>query len=436
MQPAPGSEQATCSYCGTVSFIQRPRAAPAPVVVRSSTNLLVFVALGCGVFVMAGVGLCVFLLTGRADESVTVVPASPRATSAAPISAATVAPSATAKVPPIKVLSNFPPLLADVDGDGSDDIVVALASKESAGTTEHYAAFSGRTGRELSRTAALPERNNALPIVDGRRLITASDSGQLTSYGLGNGSQQWTTALGARATPFCATKSSDSLLILTDEDRRLAVDSTTGRQSESKEPCTSALARSERGDDPHDRHDYSAPRGTESYYCGGVTVMGSANYSVADQCLARAHIDTDHLDGMVGHRLWKSDQNWLVFGVRKPGSAVPMVGLIARGRLAWKAEVPLDNPLEAQEGGPQYVALSGNQLIVAYSTTKDRRVFVTAFAVEGGTRRWTSPLPAPITGISSLKSSADRVFVQTGDELLWLNAADGKAITSIGEREH
>ena len=434
VQPAPGSEQVTCNYCGTVSFVARPQAlrAPhaAPVPVKAN-GVLVLLGLGVSMLTLIGVGAAVWLIT-KSDPPAVPTPTSAPVPIRVPEAAATRAvPRAAPVASPIKILSGTPPLVADVDGDGRDDVVVPISAAGAAGTTEHYAAFNGKNGKELSRTPAIDDRSSTLPSVIGRRLITASRSGQLTGYGLANGSQQWTTALGARVTAFCSAKNPDSLLVATDDRRTLAVDLTTGRQSETKEACSVVLARSDRGSDPRDRHDYSAPRGVESYHCGGVTVMGSDNYTVADQCLVRARVDTDRLDGLVGHRLWKSDQSWIVFGVRKPGAYVPMVGLISKGRVAWKSEIPQDNPLEAQEGSPQYVGLAGPSIVATYASEKTRHIFVTAFAIEGGARRWTTPLPDAITSLSSLVASKDRVFVQAGDQLFVIDASSGGVVASL-----
>jgi len=112
-----------------------------------------------------------------------------------------------------------------------------------------------------------------------------------------------------------------------------------------------------------------------------------------------------------------------------------MVGLLTRGKLAWKAEVPLDNPLEAEEGGPQYVTLAGGSLVVSYQTSSTQHSFVTAFAVSDGTRRWTTPLVERARRVSALVSSPERVFVLAAGELFLLNAADGKLVATIGKSD-
>ena len=431
LQPVPGSEQATCAYCGTVSFVQRARAAAPATAAKSGASPLVFVALGVGALVVLGIALGVLLLVRSGDRFATAATPTQTAASGPAALGPTVGPGdlGPAKLPEIKVVDSFNPLLGDIDGDGSDD-VVSLISAEGSPATEHYAAFSGRTAHEISRTPVIADRNDTVAIV-GRRLLSASRSGQLTSFGLATGAQQWTTALGARVVAFCTAKTGDSVIVATDEQRQLSIDLTTGRQSETKAPCTSALVRND--NDPRDRHDYRAPFGVESYHCGGVTVMGSQNYTVLDQCLVRAHVDTDRLDGLNGSRLWKVDQNWVVFGVRKPGTRVPMVGLVSHGKLTWKSEIPRDNPLEAQEGSPQYVGLAGPTVVAAYVAGKVRKNFITAFNVADGARRWTVPLEGVSRSVSALAASADRAFVQAGDALFVVSVADGKVVGLIGK---
>jgi hypothetical protein len=313
----------------------------------------------------------------------------------------------------------------------SPDIVTQIEVEHA----RHYAVFAASDGKELARTPALTERDEALAAVVGRRLISASGVGQLTSYGLANGTQQWTTALGERPSAFCRAKTEEELLVVTDDGRQLHIDLTTGRQRETKERCAVRLTPPGRSENPRDRFDYSAPAGVEGYRCGGVTVMGSHNYTVPDQCLARARVDTDRLDGFVGHRLWKVERDWLAFGVRNPGTHVPMIGRVSRGKLSWKQNVPRDNPLEAETGSPRHAALAQDLVVVAYANARPRTQFVTAFAVADGARRWHVALPQDLTSVTNLVASSDRVFVQGREQLLLLSSADGKLVARVGASE-
>jgi hypothetical protein len=433
LQPPPGSERATCQYCGTTSFVQRPAPPPphAPIVPRKSNLVLIATLVLSGLLVL-GISLAVLASRHTGTSASLAPPPSPRATSERPAPTSSVVAAQPMQADQLEIRENFAPLVADVDGDGTADVVAAIVTTD-ADRNQHYAAFSGKDGHELSRTPAVVHESGTLTAVLGRRLISASRAGQLTGYGLANGSQQWTTALGARATAFCGASGDEALIVATDERRQLSIDLTTGRQSESKAPCNAPVARAENGNDPRDRRDYDAPIGTESYRCGGVRVMGSENYTVQDQCLVRARIDTDRLDGIVGHRLWKVEQSWLVFGIRKPGANVPMIAQLKNGKISWKATVPLDNPLEAQEGSPRHVGLAIDSIVTAYASEKGSRQFLTAFALSSGARRWHVALPEGVQRVSKLATSNNRVFVLAREQLLLFDAGDGNLLAMIGK---
>lgn len=431
LHPVPGQEQVICQYCGTTSFVQQAQPA-AGVPVRRAKGGAVFVVIGVVVLVLVGASAAAFtLLSSEAPRPQHAPPVLEAVVTTDVHEVSPAVPEKTPKPSPaakIEVQGEFRPLLADVNGDGILDVVTAIE----AANASHYAVFSGVDGRELARTSAVADAERSVTAIVGRRLIAVSQKGQLTGYGLANGGQQWTTALDARSAFFCAGKSDDELIVVTDDDRRLAIDLTTGRQSETKAPCKVRLTAPDRGDDPRDRHDYAAPIGTESYHCGGVRVMGSQNYTVADQCLARAKVDTDRLDGFIGHRLWKVEQGWLAFGIRKPGAYVPMLGLVARGKLSWKQLVPRDNPLEAETGSSHHVGLVGDMVVAAYGLEKERTQFVTAFKIADGTRSWHVALPSDVQRLSSLATSAQRVVIVANEQLLLLDARDGKLIARVG----
>jgi PQQ-like domain len=430
------SERVTCSYCGTTSFVQRgARRAPAniPVIVVGPriTSLL---ALGIGlVALLFGVGAALSI-TLRPNPA---PPAPPVLVAPAPIKHAPVASKAPEPPPSpvIRVLSDTPTLFADQDGDQHADAIAPISVTLAGARSEHYAVFDGRTGAQLARTPALSERNGALVALLERRLLAAQRDGQLAAYDLGSGDLQWSSALGERVVALCKGRTEGAAHVTTDAGRQLYLDLITGRQSVTKERCQTLLARAESARDPRDRRDYRAPPELESYTCGGVRVMGDQNYTVADACLARAHVDTDRLDGMVGHRLWRQGSDWLVFGVRKPGAYVPMVGRLRRGQFVWKSEVPSENPLDAEEGGPRFVALAGDQLAVAYQSRRGARWSVTTFGALDGVRRWTRALPENLRGgLQTLAAADDRVFVQAGDALILLDATEGelKAVIAGG----
>ncbi len=433
----PSSEHATCGYCGATAFVQRTRAAPpggVPVIVVSShfPTLLALALGGFAVLVAAGAVLVVAASSDPAPAPVAVIaprPVVPSMPAPLPVPAAPT--PRPAERPELRVLSSpSARFVGAADGAGAQ-ILAAVALTTGSERTTAFAVFDGLTGVLRARTPALEVPSDALLAAAAGRLVLATPNGQLTGYDLGSGDAQWTTALGDRVVAICEGDEAGSMLVTTADERRLALDLVTGRQTETHARCGSLLAASRAFDDPRDRHDYQAPPGVEAYRCGGVTVMGSANFRVPDACLARAHVNTDRLDGMVGHRLWKHEDGWLVFGVRTPGTYVPMVGRLARGgRFAWKSEVPATNPLEAEQGGPRYAALAGDALVVAYDSGGAPRWRVTAFGVADGARRFTVPLE--VQALHGLEAAAGALFVHADEAILVLDPATGALRATVG----
>ncbi len=322
-------------------------------------------------------------------------------------------------------------MFVDVDGDRKLELVAKVSVSKAGRATDGFSTFDGETGKAISRIAAPEGGSSTLSVAYGKHLVTAQSNGKLTAFELISGKEQWSSMLGERAETLCEGTAPGELMVVADTGRHLLVDLTTGRQSVTKKPCQKSLAVARASFDPRDRRDYRAPGDVESIRCGGVRVMGSQNYTVPDQCLVRARVNTDALDGMVGHSLWRVEQDWLVLGVRTPGAYVPMVGRLRAGKLAWKSEVPLENPLEMQEGSSNQVALSNGLVVLAYQRDDGKRSFLTAFDVKDGTRRFTVDMPATVKAVTA---APGRLAVQSGSELLLLDPATGKTRVSIGTR--
>jgi len=426
---------ALCTYCGTKSFATSPRDRGVVAAPRSGGAgvLIAILALGA---IVAGGAVGAVMLTAAPPPPATFTP-SPSMVEVAPTPPASTPTPFPVPAPRAitKVLQGVTPLVSDVDGNQQPELIVAIRSTLGDTTTEHFAVFDPGTGAERARTSALDNLSGQLAAARGGRLVLAGSRGQLTAYDLVSGDQQWTTTLGDSVTAICDTRTAGALHVQSADERRLLVDLTTGRQTETREPCGTLLARGTGQGDPRDRRDYSAPPGIEAIQCGGVRVMGSANYSVPDQCKARARVNTDALDGMVGHRMWHIDGGWLVFGVRRPGAYVPMVGRLGRGStFVWKSEVPVSNPLDADSGGPRHVAIIGDTLLIGYETSGNPHAMLTAFVLADGVRRFSAPLSATAR-IQAMVAVGDAVAVQIGDNVRVFAAADGSARATIGEVE-
>lgn len=427
----PEARAVTCAYCGTKSHVDSSGKATASSSASSSlsgvaTLLLVLGLVGLIGFVAIVVGVFRSVSTDEpsAASASSAAPPSPSSDRPAFPEPPSPPPAAPAPTETIRVLQDAPLFVVDVNGDGRSEVVAPIERALGDAEASHYAVFNARDGAQLARTPPIEGFRDLVIAAVSKRLVIADRAGKLSCYDLVSGDAQWSTVLGERVGALCAADAPDSVLVETDARRLLSVDLLTGRQSETRARCLEPLARTQSSHDPRDRRDYDAPRGTEAYRCGGVTVMGSANFRVADQCLARGRVDTNRLDGMVGHRIWRHGRGWLVFGVRTPGTYVPMVGLLSGRSFVWKSEVPLSNPLEAEEGGPRQVALRGEILFVAYATGQNRRGVVTAFRATDGARLWTFEVP-DAQRVRHLVASDDGVVVQAGDHLYSLAAIDG-----------
>lgn len=431
----PDTDRATCSYCGAAAIVAKTEQVPAHVPVRAApatrrTNAGCVIVVVLVVLVLGIAAAGWLLVSDSADPS-----AGPVSIAVAPVpSVPNMVPAVLpAPVPPaFAVWSGAPLVVLDVDGDRRLEVVSPVRSASSS--TEHYAVFDARTLAKRTQTPPIEGLSRALVAGLGNRLVVATDAGQLTGYDLVSGDSQWSTALGERITMLCESDRAGSMHVETRDERKLTVDLTTGRQTETRDACGVLLARSDTPPRPRDRRDHSAPRGVEAWSCGGVTVMGSESYTVADACRTRGHVDTDRIEGMVGHRIWKQGAGWLVFGVRRPGTYVPMVARIERNALVWKTEVPASNPLDAEIGGPDLVVLVGDTLVVGYETGADDSQVLTAFLVADGTRRWTVPIAGGY-GTPEMAALEDAVVVRTGDMLRVLAVADGAVRATLGTVE-
>lgn len=432
-------ERATCAFCGTTSYAESAHKVDAPVVVvKPHVTVYVSLALALLAVVVTAATVLVPMLTK--------VPADRPATKAATTStfpattAASVAVPAVPQKPPeaplLRVVSFTEARLLDTDGDKKDELLVPVEQTLTGKSSRHVAVYELASGKLLRQTPALEQPDNALIAFAHNRLVLAQPLGQVVGYDLASGDSQWSTALGERVAALCEadSKVADALQVVTDDGRSLLLDVKTGRQSPTRTACRFPLAVSHGRHAPTDRRDYRAPRELDAFQCGGVRVMGSANYSVPDACKARAKVDGDRLDGVVAHAVWRQGAGWLVLGVRKPGAYVPMVGVYERGRWKWKSEAPAQNPLEAEQGGPRTPSLYGDSLIVSYGSGRPERQWLTRFDMRDGTRTWSLELPASVSSLVSVAQSADAVLVHSNDAIRLLSVADGSVMQTVAAR--
>ena len=378
----PNQDVVRCAYCGTTSFIDRPkRQAPPNVPVvhlppqpQSGRTAAAVLIVGTIVAVVA-VGGVFAMSTGRSRT----VSAQDDRKAASPVDA----PKEKApkeKAPKI-TLDDAVPLVADANGDGVGDLILRIRhDRQSA-----HAAYDPKAGKLLWWTPADYGRSTQT-VVGAGRLFAVDDKGQVTAYLLSDGKRQWTTSLGEKLKSFCRGDDR-SIQLLTAAEEVKRIDAASGGQTTGKDcdRIRSSGSRMPMGmDDPRDRRDYDAPPGVDGYLCGGVRVSGDRSYVVPDRC-RREGVGYSSLDGMSASRLWRDGDDWIVLGYKTPGTRTPMVGR-TKGlspTLAWSSVVPKGNPLDANPGDPSAATLAGDALVVGWSKG------ITAFDKNTGKRLWT-----------------------------------------------
>ena len=434
-------ENVTCSYCGTTSFLLK-RGVTAPpnvsvIVVSKGPSAPLVVAL---VAVALGAVVAALLIVGKADAP--APPPRTRPVATAPVPAAPrVAP---APEPPrrgvTRVHTSRRPVVVDVDGDGTLDVVALADVRDGDRRGAAFVALSGTTGQPLWQVDAGEHASERYLAVAGGRFFVLGESGQVSGYDLATAAPQWSTALGDRGLRFCAAREPGSVLVPVADGRVLALDVKTGRQTPSAARGCAPLPTDQdpANDDPRDRTDPQAPPGTLGISCGGVTVMGDQNYTVPDACATRAHIDSDRLGGMVAHALWQlPGGSWLAYGVRDPGTHSPLVGVVAKKRLLWKADVPPGNPLDASEGGPRPVLLADDRVVAGYTIKAQGKAEgksegstrLAAFALADGKRLWDVTL----TGrpVERMVLAGGQMFLYGDGKIELRDPATGAAVKTL-----
>jgi hypothetical protein len=452
----PGVAYVACQYCGTQSPVQAapppPQAAPVASRRKSGFPVGCIVALALGLLVATGGAVAAFALFGvsltpaRVDAS-SVSPAKETSKteslsvtrSSTSTSSVTTTTSTTSASTLPDIESRFAPLVSDLNGDGAPDFVVPASLLEK-GLTRSYFGFDGVTGKELFRTKDLGGTiMSAQAALEHGRLLIADSSGKVTGFDVRSGDEQWSTTLGDRVRSFCVAKEADSVRVETADDRIIALDVKTGRQSPvaGKAKCERANTNSKNEFKlPEDRSDSDAPRGVKSVVCGSVRVMGDRNFFVPDQCPIQTGINPDKLDGMAAGAFWKVGKGWLVLGFRKPGTRIPMLGYHAGGKLVWKRDVPPRNPLEAREGSPEKVAIAGDRAFAVFDAKDSNQPSgITAFEIESGAPRWAVVLKNQRQTISQIAAVGETVVVISNGQALGFGAADGKQRFTVGKSD-
>jgi outer membrane protein assembly factor BamB len=363
--------QALCEYCGTASRLQRrtgvlervmpPADAPnlpVPIAVQRRTMLVPI--LFAAALVISG-GVMAVGMSGRHSRQ----PAPPtRQQAITSHDAARI--DAAIRIANPTWDAGGRPLLADIDGDGTVEI---LGRGRRGDDTMLVAIDQQGTPRWTSEPIGTYMATYTVPLVIADNLLVFGGTrGDLRAFGLADGKQRWTAQLPERTRSFC---DGGSILIAVgaDDERRgvrLSDGSSVPVPAERKPTCAPL---------PTDREPH---------------VPNSATRD-----LARKH-DIGGFEHSV-HDLGGGSR--LLAGKRGKGTGVPtLVAVDAGGEELWRAELPPD-PLAANQEAPTQVAIGEGVVCATFHPGSSTEALdLTCFDRSSGIRTWTQRLTSHYVG--------------------------------------
>ncbi|MBI3206943.1 MAG: PQQ-binding-like beta-propeller repeat protein [Myxococcales bacterium] len=384
----PTRDVVSCTFCGTSSFVQRPRrapTAPTPVVPQGMPTIVVSddhvrnpAPILVGVAVMAlvvGGGMFALLSTET------------RASGGGRYSV------------------GGRPLPLDANGDGVADIAMQLTTLQDK-STEHLAAFDPASGKQLWRTDALAKTPEHVAAVKDR--LVAAVGAQLLGFDARTGQRAFATALPELPDALCDHQT--GLAVLTKDKKLYPVDLGSGALGA---PTAGARYYQEPGtrcidlDPPHRSQGprlFELNEGPYRERAKGMQV--SDVYALGDSKQA------------------------LVVGTRQPGTRVPMVAMFDGDRQLWMQEVPGSEPLAAKEGDPTAIGFGSGRVLVAYERSDKEELHLVCIEAMSGKRAWEVAFPERAFFTSF--GITDRYVVMSGfGKARSLALADGRQLAVI-----
>jgi hypothetical protein len=327
-------------------------------------------------------------------------------------------------------------IAVDVTGDGVADAVGRV--QPIGGETMRLAAIDGAGGdllweRELG---SAKEGNEGWVTLAGDTVLFAGSRGAVRAFASRDGSPRWDTPVGEQIDAACAG-GEGAILLRTKDERWHRLDLASGQRSDGAAPeACEAL--------PNDRGKWQHPE-AYGYYPGF-----RGRYDWSDDVPTPRQLEGMKVDESAD----LGDERWIALGHKQPGTRVPMIArfrvegydpgaatwksMNSRDKEAiafpvlWQHTVPAGDPLAAEEGDPELIAVAGDRVLVAYEMD-DGPPRVTVFALEGGERLFDVALEEQrIHNLVSLSAAGDRIFINNANRLIALEAATGKRVFSIG----
>jgi outer membrane protein assembly factor BamB len=408
---APGSETATCSYCGTTAYIQRrsrfleiprpppprpPAGQPALKVAtqRHSSGWRAGVALlllGVGVPV-AGVAL---------KRAGTELPGAGSRTGAS-----------SPREPSWDGVDAV--MLADLTGDGIADPLGRMRVLQPADRV-HWAAFDGATGKRLWLSPFLGDRGDLIHTPSGLAhgaVVVGLGPGELAGLSATDGSVTWRIRLSEKVKSICAGDRGGTVVVETADEKMSRIRTSDGG-------VEGVIEAGDCQPLPNDGRSADGPRRSKVSWGG-----------------RGRHRMPDDLEGITAREALFDPESdvAIALGTRSHGTRVPMVAryLPGSGELLWSTLVPASDPLSVTERAPEdnLVAVDGEAVAVVYNVEFAHGYRLTCFAASDGRRMWDIELPGD-SPMSAVRLSPSHVFVSRWSGLHAFDRATGKPAYTI-----
>ena len=400
-----GTTEVTCGYCGNVALVDQERPRPpdaAPMMTagppRRSTALAIFPAVfGAAVAVAAAMSIRHRATSWTASNG-----------------------SAGGGLSSSSERLSFDdsPMLADVDGDGTPDVVAHCQTYDSNGNETHFlAAYDGATGKQLWRSA--PGAKDAFAgkrALVGSYVINVDELGKVQAFHLSNGTPAWSALLGEKAERFCADGS--SVIIEARDDTYTRFDLATGKKgtiatTRDKRPSCAPVYASGSGETPAFR------------------LIGWPDFA------ANGLPELDTTPGMSAHRalvpVVRGSGPSFLLGSKDKGTSVAMVAAVEGGKVTWKDVVPGVDALTTDVNVTTILAAAGGgRVVIPYGLRNEKGVRMACFDARSGTRVWDVQVHGASNVESGLTIEAGRVYYASWTALHVLSLADGKRVFMIG----
>jgi len=377
IQTAEATDQLRCEYCGTLSRLQRrtrvlERVLPPPPMAPGRPAPIALQQRSRGVGMIIAMGALLPTAIGGVI-AYTVLGSSSYTSSRAPTRAA-------AKVTPPDPPSwqGGAPLLTDLDGDGTPE-VIGRSRRVGKVDEIRIIALDGKTGKPRWESEPLGNYSDTFqgPLaLAGDLVLFASQRAEVRAFGAADGKRRWTTTLEERIVRFC-DRGETIVAVGKDDVERPLVRASGARATAEAPPAPKRGPKPKRA--PPCESAPSDSRGMRDYHL---------DWSIADK------VD------LAGDRLVVGPGGRVASGTRRKGTRVPtLVALDSANKARWRVELPTD-PLAAGEGAPGAVAVGDSAVCGAYSLGGAGGGSVACFALADGRRLWDRGLGnAPMSSL-------------------------------------